>query len=313
MDNIYAKYQRLFYLQRYIDISGLIDENAYYKANEVTTYYKKTHRLFYKTFASKHGFMHIGLSEDGTYRKDRGYELYQLQVVNQIIADTNAHRVLEIGCGQCANLKYLAAHNTDVLFYGVDLAPKLSGIQRNGNITVYTDDYHNISSIEDNSIDFVFAIETICYSSHKQDMFAAVRRKLKAGGTFLIFDIFLGSPRESLSGIDKIYLNILENSYCLSPLEPCNALTKCAENSGFNIQQSNCLNDLASPYLREIEDRMARYLKVGGLSLKLLLLLWPWAVVRSMPPGMLMRQMVEDGYLQYHMFYLKLPNTATGT
>ncbi len=311
MSSIYDKCKQLLYLQRHIDITSLIHNHANYEMNEIATYYKKTHWLFYKTFASKHGFMHIGLSEDGTYRKNQGYELYHLQVINQFVTDTNAKRVLEIGCGQCANLKYLAALNPDIQFYGIDLAPKLSGIRKRNNITVFTDDFHEISSIKDNSIDLAFAIETICYSLHKRDVVTAVQRKLKAGGTFLIFDIFLGSTKDRLSDVDKVYLAILENSYCLSPLEPCTSFLHYAEESGFILQQSSCLTDLAIPYLKEIESRMMRHLKYGGIFLRLMLSLWPWAVVRSMPPGMLMRQMVEDGYLQYHLYCLRSPSTAS--
>lgn len=304
MENIYQKYRQLFYLQKYFDLQDLIKFQSY-EANDIMTYYKKTHKLFYKTFASKDGFMHVGLSENGYYKKDCGYELYQLNIIKETIQQIAASYVTEIGCGQCTNLKYLSTFYPNVNFFGIDLIPTLKNIRKNKNVKVYSDDYHRMDTIKDSTQSLIYAIETVCYSSQKSNLLKTIHQKLDADGMFLMFDIFLGKPRESLLEIDQIYLNILENAYCLNPLQLFCDFETMIINSGFKIYESQDLSTLAMPYLSEIEARMSKYLNIGGSLLKILLSLYPKAVTQSMPPGVLMKQMVEEKYLQYRYILLK--------
>lgn len=300
MGNFYEKINRLLYLQKYFDISNILSAQNYGKS-VIADYYKKSQRLFYRAFASRHGFMHVGLSESNTYKKDAGYELYQLQFVQEAITGTVAADVLEIGCGQCANLNILSLRFPEVHFYGIDLFPNVKNVHKARNVKIYQDDYHTISTVADQSMDIVFAIETICYSPNKAGVLNAVYKKLKGNSTFLLFDIFLGQPRKELEPIDELYLSVMERSYYLSPLEHHELFVREAEATGFTLCENKNLSILAMPYLIEIEQRMYRYLKTGGPLLKALLQLCPDAVSRSMPSGIMMRQMVEDGYLQYRL------------
>lgn len=300
MGNFYEKINRLLYLQKYFDIAAILSAQNYGKAT-IVDYYKKSQRLFYRTFASRQGFMHVGLSESNTYKKDAGYELYQLQIVQETITSTAAADVLEIGCGQCANLSVLSTKLPQVQFYGIDLYPNIKNVHKAGNVIIRQDDYHIISTVGDQSVDAVFAIETICYSPRKAEVLNAVYKTLKDNGTFLLFDIFLDQRREQLEPIDELYLSIMERSYYLSPLEHHEIFIREAEACGFTLCEGRDLTTLSMPYLIEIEQRMYRYLKAGGPLLKILLRLCPDAVSRSMPSGIMMRHMVEDGYLQYRL------------
>lgn len=308
MEGFYEKINRLLYLQNYFDISSILSAQNYGKST-IADYYKKSQKLFYQMFASKQGFMHVGLSESNTYKKDAGYELYQLHFIQEAITSFVATDVLEIGCGQCANLSALSPQFSQTQFYGIDLLPNLKNVRKAKNVKIYQDDYHTISTVSDQAIDIVFAIETICYSPHKAEVLKAVYKKLKTNGEFLIFDIFLDQPREQLEPIDELYLSIMERSYYLSPLEHHEVFIQKAETCGFTLCEDNNLSILAMPYLIEIENRMYRYLKVGGSLLKILLRLCPDAVSRSMPSGIMMRQMVEDGYLQYRFMRFRKDKT----
>lgn len=308
MGNFYEKINRLLYLQKYFNISGILSAQNYGKS-VIANYYKKSQRLFYRTFASRQGFMHVGLSESDTYKKDAGYELYQLRFVQEAITSTASTDVLEIGCGQCANLSVLSPQFPQVHFYGIDLFPNTKNVHKAKNVTIYQDDYHIISTVEDQSMDIVFAIETLCYSPNKAGVLNSVYKKLKGNTTFLLFDIFLGQPRKKLQPIDELYLSIMERSYYLSPLEHHEIFIQEAEANGFTLCENKDLSILAMPYLIEIEQRMYRYLKAGGLLLKILLKLYPDAVSRSMPSGIMMRQMVEDGYLQYRLMRFRKGET----
>lgn len=253
--------------------------------------------------------MHVGLSENGCYKKDAGYEQYQLQHIQEAINSATVTDVLEIGCGQCANLSVLSPQFPQVQFYGIDLFPNVKSVHKARNVEIHQDDYHMISTVADQSMDIIFAIETICYSPQKAEVLNAVYKKLKSNSTFLIFDIFLGQPRKQLEAIDELYLSIMERSYYLSLLEHHEIFIREAEACGFTLCEDKNLSILAMPYLIEIEQRMYRYLKAGGLLLKILLQLCPDAVSRSMPSGIMMRQMVEDGYLQYRLMRFRKDKT----
>ncbi|MBD5098617.1 MAG: methyltransferase domain-containing protein [Clostridiales bacterium] len=308
MGSFYDKIDRILYLQKYFDIAAILSTQNYGK-DRIVDYYKKSQRLFYRTFASRQGFMHVGLSENGTYKKDAGYELYQLQIVQEAITSTAAADVLEIGCGQCANLSILSSQFPQVQFYGIDLFPNKKNVHKADNVIICQDDYHIISAVKNQSVDTVFAIETTCYSPHKAKLLDAVYKTLKGNGTFLLFDIFLGQRREQLEPIDELYLNIMERSYYLSPLDHYEKFIQEAEACGFTLCEDRNLSPLAMPYLIEIEQRMYRYLKAGGPLLKILLQLCPDAVSRSMPSGIMMRLMVEDGYLQYRLMRFRKDET----
>jgi len=55
-----------------------------------------------------------------------------------------------------------------------------------------------ISTVADQSIDILFAIETICYFPKKAEVLNAVYKKLKSNSAFLLFDIFLGSAKKAI-------------------------------------------------------------------------------------------------------------------
>lgn len=132
----------------------------------IVSYYRKNKYLFYRVMAkSKSGTMHMGLSDDGKCLKNQFYGDYQVKFIDNYIKDNSCKKVLEIGSGQGANLLYLAKRNKDCTFYGMDLYPSID--KRLENVTLLESDYHDLSSLPDNSIDLVYAIETLCYSTNK--------------------------------------------------------------------------------------------------------------------------------------------------
>ena len=180
--------QRLSYVYNFLNYDFLLCQNQS-SINITEKYYKATRVPFYRIFCSKYGFMHIGLSSDGKYIKNMKYEFTQAKIISKHLKNISTGNVLEIGCGQGTNLKYLSEHFPHLKFIGVDLLP---GSKLNGkippNVFFVKEDYHKLSSIPNKSIDCIFAIETICYSTEKERLFHILYQKLKANGILIIFD-----------------------------------------------------------------------------------------------------------------------------
>lgn len=52
--------------------------------------------------------MHIGISDDGICKNDKNYQTYHVMKIDEIIKQNNFKNILELGCGQGANMAYLA-------------------------------------------------------------------------------------------------------------------------------------------------------------------------------------------------------------
>ena len=65
--------------------------------------------------------MHVALLEGETYDPSGFYA--QPDAVSSVITELGAKRVLELGCGQAFNSRYLAQKHPDVEFVGIDLMP----------------------------------------------------------------------------------------------------------------------------------------------------------------------------------------------
>lgn len=144
---------------------------------------------------SKSGMMHIGLSDDGICLKNKFYGDYQVKYIDKLIKEKRCKSVLEIGSGQGANLLYLAKRNQECSFYGVDLYPFIDKSLE--NITLLQGDYHDLSKMEDHSMDLVYGIETLCYFINKDQVFREVHRGLKKG-VFLFFLMDMQIKKEKI-------------------------------------------------------------------------------------------------------------------
>ncbi len=296
--------QRLNYIYNYLNYSFLLEQNQV-SIKITEKYYKSTRVPFYRIFCSKYGFMHIGLSFDGKYIKNRRYEFAHANIISEYLKNIPAGNILEIGCGQGANLKYLGEHFPFLNFLGVDLIP---GSILNGkmppNVSFIKDDYHKLSSIENNSIECIFAIETICYSTDKERLFNVLYQKLKTDGILIIFDGYSCSDRKYYSQIERLCLDILENAYHINSFEYIGFVENAIEKAGFSFILNKNLDKYANPYFLNLESRIECYCLLGAL-IKLILKYLPTEITGSMVPGYILGEMVRSKLVCYKLHVLK--------
>ena len=108
--------------------------------------------------------------------------------------------ILDIGCGGGKFIKFLSETNHTYKIFGLDHSPEMIRMSQKINQKGIDEEQVKIIQgsvmeipLEDNSLDFVSAFETVNFWPDLQKSFSEVKRVLKPGGTFLIINLY---PKE---------------------------------------------------------------------------------------------------------------------
>ena len=111
----------------------------------------------------------------------------------QNLGDLSDQVLLEVGCGNGANCKYISTLNDSVNIIGIDLNEENLEIANasmgSTRTTFIHDDAQKLDNIKDSSIDVLICIESALHYPDKFAFFKQVKRVLKPGGNFLVADI----------------------------------------------------------------------------------------------------------------------------
>jgi ubiquinone/menaquinone biosynthesis C-methylase UbiE len=141
------------------------------------------------------------------YREEKeSFEQRQINLVDHCISefrDFSSRTLLEVGCGNGANCKYISDLDQSVNVIGIDLNEENLEIAREkhhaDNIQFFVDDAQQLNSIEDQSIDNLVCIESALHYPDKHSFFTQIKRVLKPGGQFVIADILIRPNRKGRS------------------------------------------------------------------------------------------------------------------
>lgn len=246
-----------FYLKqisRIFDVPRIINERQ--EKSHIIRYYarnKPTYMIFYDWS----GFYHFGISYDGKRKREGLRE--QARIIEGYISDMGALRVLEIGCGLGPNSAFLARRNPHVAFEAADLSNKpLRRFTRIRNLRFFNGDYHDLSGFKDNSYDLVFAIETLCYSTDKLQVFHEVKKKLRPGGKFIIFDLYHGNRARPLSPSEDTMWQLITKGVAVQKVERVNDVEAHMQEE-FSIAEARDLSLCILPFLYRQESLVRFY------------------------------------------------------
>lgn len=307
--NIMEQYKKkiikdLIWLRSKINFDFIYEKDAF-SNEDVIRYYKKTKYLLYRLAGSKNGEMHIDISDDGIHKNGVKYQEYHEEKLSEILKDNSKIKnVLELGCGQGANMAYLAKRHPNVKFTGIDLYPSLDKKNKKYDITLIQGDYHDLSMIENNSIDMVYALETLCYSQNKNQIFKEVNRVLKPNGLFIIYDAYLNKKRSELSEIEEIGARLVENGYYLNEFEYVGNINQYITNNDFEIVKSENMKNKVINHLRHYQTRIQRYFNFGPL-FTLFCKILPKEVLGNIVPVYFMADTIEMDLSVYMNHILK--------
>jgi len=104
--------------------------------------------------------------------------------------------LLEVGCGNGVQAIYIlekyapgSFRAIDLNHDNIDIAKKEAERKGDKRLNFAVDDAHYLSTVEENSVDFVIAIESAFHYPDKSSFIRQINRVLKPGGYFLIADI----------------------------------------------------------------------------------------------------------------------------
>ena len=291
------------WLRSKVNFDFIFDKDKF-THDDIKKYYKKTKYLLYRLAGSNEGYMHIDISDDGIHKNGKNYQTYHVSKIDEIIKKNKFKNILELGCGQGANMAYLAKRNPGIKFTGIDLYPSLDRKNRKYNISLIQGDYHNLEKIESNSVDFVYAVETLCYSTNKNQIFKEVNRVLKKGGLFLIYDAYLNKPRKELSEIEEIGATLVENGYYLDEFEYIGNIDKYIKNNNFSVVFSENMKNKVINHLYAYQNRIKKYFKFG-IFFKLFCKIIPKVVLGNIVPVYFMANTIEMNLSVYYCHILK--------
>lgn len=107
--------------------------------------------------------------------------------------DLSNQVLLEVGCGNGANCKYISTLNETVNIIGIDLNEENLEIAKtskgSSNTRFIHDDAQKLDHIEDSSVDALICIESAFHYPDKHAFFKQIKRVLKPEGKFVVADI----------------------------------------------------------------------------------------------------------------------------
>lgn len=293
---LHAKMQemeRLINLDKFTqgEKNSLKQIRSYYKINEWA----------YKHYHSQDGFMHFRISSNGCFTDEDIY--YQPDTISAYIKPGDV--VMELGYGQGANLLYLAHSHPEASFIGVDLAP-LNKKDIPQNVRTYQQDYSSLAQFQDNSIDVLYAFETVVHNTDKEKIYREVCRVLKPGGVVIVFDYALTDKLETYDPVVQKAITVTSKGGAAAIFESLQELNAHYANSGLQLEKCTDHTRAILPDLKRLERKANKILKRPLLT-KLLFWLMPNAFVANIAIGYIAYDSASAGIGSYREWILRKP------
>lgn len=233
---------RLLSVYRTMDFDGFMKSHrdAYKRGKEtgdfvpgVCNYYSVMSRVI--TMASG-PFWHFVPMLSGLSRMQSHHEFHR--TVRKFLQAKDTDKIVEIGCGygemgrQIASLSGASVTGltmADEEIAGGNERIKAAGLQK--QCRMVQGDYHNLP-FEANTMDKVFGIYTLKYSSDLDLAISEAARVLKPGGRFLSYEILVTDRYDPEQTLQKYYVENISSSTCMPPLWHAKDFREAAKKAG---------------------------------------------------------------------------------
>lgn len=301
--SLYRVHQKIAMMEKYLNLDKYIngEKNS---LDQIRSYYR-LNNWAYRRFHSHDGFMHFRISMNGCFTDEDVYR--QPDAVSQFIQPGSV--VMELGFGQGSNLLYLAHSHPEATFIGLDLQ-KLKKKDVPSNVTTYMQDYRDLSRFEDNSVDVMYAFETIVHNSpeDKERVYTEACRVLKPGGVIVVYDYALREPFESYDPVVQKAIATSKGG-ASSIIESLDALHAHYANSGLVLEKITDYTRETLPDLKRLERTAAKIMERPLLA-RLVFALFPEQFVSNIIIGYLGYDGANTGYGIYAEWILRKPDPA---
>ena len=157
-----------------------------------------------------HRALHLGYYDD-EHREHDEAAVNTMRVLAEAAGVGDGDRVLNVGCGAGADSVYLArVHGIEVV--GINISESQLGLAReharDGGVAERTafrlDDFHELSTVEDDSVDVYWGLEALSHSDDLPTALAQARRVLAEGGRLAVADLFTRTDEHARSEREQL-------------------------------------------------------------------------------------------------------------
>ena len=293
----YRLHAKIDEMSKYINLKKFM-EGEKNSLDQIRSYFKINHWA-YRHYHSKDGFMHFRISKNGCFSDEDIY--HQPDSISEFIKDGDT--VIELGCGQGANLIYLAHCHPKSKFLGFDLQPRKK-IDMPENVTIYEQDYSCLSQIPDQSVDVVYAIETLVYCSDKEKVFREVWRVMKPGAVLIVYDYASKDRFETYDPQIQQAITLISKGGAAALIESLGEWNDHFANCGFETVRITDYAENILPDLKKLEHHANRAMTRPWLA-KLEFALLPDQFVSNIILGYLGYDACKSGIGSYPEWVLK--------
>lgn len=284
-------------LKQFFDIEEILKndiDQAY-----VTSYYL-VNKIPYSLFHTKEHFVHMGITRGNKYSEEDLYA--HVQEIDKLIKEQSVKKVLELATGRGGNSVWLAKNNPNTSFIGIDISStQLSFANRISkgieNYRTKQGTFEDLSQFEDNSLDLVFIIEALCHSNDTQKVLCEVRRVLRSGGYFVVYDGYR-SGKEVPDKVESELMRLLEIGVAVNHFNDYEKFLSTSGKIGLQMETSDDLSLYVLPTMRRFEKKAKMFFGMGLLA-KLLLLILPKKFSYNIISGYLFPSLIEAGLFTY--------------
>lgn len=289
---------RVFDLERVLQVDPSLKSIAkYYRVN----------RIPYSLFHTRRGFVHMGISRNGSYKEDDLLE--QARIVDGFITQDDS-KVLELATGRGANSIYLASKHPKASFYGIDLPNgQLDSAVDKGkkvkNFFPSEGDFHDLSRFDSETFDVVFVVESLCHSNSKGKVLDEAERVLKKGGVFIVIDGFSGKAEEQLTDEEKLAINLVAKGMMVPVFDYYESFMEEIKRRNFEIILEEDASPLIMPTLKKLERPAKKFFALPTFAAKTIVRSLPTEFTYNSISGYLMPPLINEGIAQYRIVAAK--------
>lgn len=267
------------------------------QTHDILAYYHKN-RLSYTLLHDVHGFVHMGVSRDGSYKPEDLTE--QAKYIAEKITDIKAKRILELATGRGANSLYLAKRFPNAQFTGFDVSDtqlKYAKAHPHPNVYFEQGDYHDLQQYRPNSFDLVFVIEALCHSTRKKQVMREVSRIVRNNGLFVIVDGY--STHANKTKAEVLASNLTAKAMAVDQFDDYTVFRRQLGDSGFVITQEHDWSSYILPSLRRFERHAKLLFHIPVVIARAVNRMIPAVITRNAIAGYLLPDLIELGTASY--------------
>jgi arsenite methyltransferase len=291
-------------LSKLFDLDQIANENV--DAHSVSRYYRWTN-WFYRRFHSHEGAMHFPIYLPGQAKNHFEGLAEQARLIGEYVKPKQF--VAEIGCGFGYNLRQLVKIQPEIKDVGVDASA--SHVKRAIRFAEhehlkleFKQGIFSQLPLADSLADVVFAVESFCYSKDIKADLTEVHRVLKAGGVFIVFDLFRQPQFDLADDSNKLASLLSAKGFAVAQWQKLDEWLAIAERLDFQVLLTADLSSAITPNVIRIQKDSRKFIE-RLTKFQLIKNLVPDAVLRHAISGLLGPHLLAPELHGYYQVVLR--------